>query len=408
MDERTTQAVDGTVEKSSEVARIEGDINQTRTQMSGTVSEIEQRLSPAHLKEQITDIKESALGSYHDAKDHVKDDLAKEYRNTKAKLEQEMAELRLRMNLEIANAKQAVHDATVGRVENMVHDAQETVTDAKTTVFEVVRANPIPAALVAVGLGWLLMSARSSGGASGARRMRARRELRIQQDPYGHAQAGSTRYPYSQLQGSYGGEEQSGLDETMRDMKAGVSRLGHRIGQGASEVGHKVEDAGHKVQEGVSHLAHQAQDAAHSVGEKVGNLAHQASEGVTSLAHRAGEGAGALAHDARDAASRLATTATSAGRSAYHGVEQGFENTLRDNPLALGAVALAVGAAIGLALPHTEREDEWLGGTRDRLFNRAQHAAHDMLETAEHRAEAFAGELAPKQAASTHGNGANV
>jgi hypothetical protein len=31
--------------------------------------------------------------------------------------------------------------------------------------------------------------------------------------------------------------------------------------------------------------------------------------------------------------------------------EQSFEGTLRENPLAVGAVALAVGAAIGLALP---------------------------------------------------------
>jgi ElaB/YqjD/DUF883 family membrane-anchored ribosome-binding protein len=40
----------------------------------------------------------------------------------------------------------------------------------------------------------------------------------------------------------------------------------------------------------------------------------------------------------------------------------------RENPLAVGAAALAAGVAIGLLLPSTRREDEMLGKTRDHLL----------------------------------------
>lgn len=419
MDKRASQPV-VVPATPDEVTSLVGDISQTRASMSSTVNEIEQRLSPAHLKEQISEIKDSALGQYHEAKDHLKDDLVKEFQEAKGRLEQEMMEARLKINHEIEQAKQAVHDATVGRVEHMVHDAQETVIEAKTTVFEVVRANPIPAALVAVGLGWLIMSARSSGGASGARRVRARRETRGYEPPagYGYTYAAGSRNEYARLPAGRERDQrggQSALDGAFHDVQSGVAKLGHRIGEGASEVGHKVQEVGHKVQEGASELAHQAQGAVHTVGETVahlahqasegvGHIAHEASEGVGALAHRASEGVGSLAHETRSAASHLATNASVAGQRVYRGVEsgviraeEGFESALRANPLAVGAIALTVGVAVGLALPHTEREDEWLGETRDRLVDRAQHVAHDVLEAAEHRVESLAGELAPNQ-----------
>lgn len=50
---------------------------------------------------------------------------------------------------------------------------------------------------------------------------------------------------------------------------------------------------------------------------------------------------------------------------------------MTDNPLLVGAGALLVGAAFGLAVPETERENQWMGETRDSLVDRAQQAAGD-------------------------------
>ena len=70
--------------------------------------------------------------------------------------------------------------------------------------------------------------------------------------------------------------------------------------------------------------------------------------------------------------------------------EQTVESTMRENPLALGAVAIAIGAAIGLALPHTETEDEWMGETKERLIHRAEGMAGEAI----HKAEEAVGQLA--------------
>jgi hypothetical protein len=58
-----------------------------------------------------------------------------------------------------------------------------------------------------------------------------------------------------------------------------------------------------------------------------------------------------------------------------------LDSWIRQNPLAFGIAALAVGAAIGLSLPETETENEWMGETRDTLVERAQELKENAVET---------------------------
>ena len=50
---------------------------------------------------------------------------------------------------------------------------------------------------------------------------------------------------------------------------------------------------------------------------------------------------------------------------------------VRSNPLLVGAGALMLGVAFGIAVPETDVENEWLGEARDSVMNRAQQMAHD-------------------------------
>ena len=283
-------------------AAIRGDIERTRGDMSRTVNEIEERLSPAHIKEQVAsvtagvksdieqkvaDLKDSVIGGYHETKDHVKDDLSRELRGA-----------RHMVTDEITHARTAVRDATVGRVEHMVHDARESVTDAGTSVLDTIKENPIPAAMIGIGIGWLLF-----GGASRARRSPER-----------------TMHRY-------------------------------RLDAGQS-YGYMAHDAGETV-------SHFAQDARHRVADVAG-----------------------------EARMRGQRVARGAGRQIMR-AERGVENTMRENPLALGAVAIAIGAAIGLSLPHTQVEDEWMGDTKERLLHRAEDFAGEAI----HKAEDAVGQL---------------
>ena len=74
------------------------------------------------------------------------------------------------------------------------------------------------------------------------------------------------------------------------------------------------------------------------------------------------------------------TVSTGAASQARR-VERGLEQTLKTNPLALGAVALAVGAAVGYSLPRTERENALMGEARDHLLDGASHLAHDASQS---------------------------
>lgn len=53
---------------------------------------------------------------------------------------------------------------------------------------------------------------------------------------------------------------------------------------------------------------------------------------------------------------------------------------LYERPLVLGALGIAVGAALGASLPTTEREDELLGPMRDDLVERTAEAGREQAE----------------------------
>ena len=101
------------------------------------------------------------------------------------------------------------------------------------------------------------------------------------------------------------------------------------------------------------------------------------------------EAAGTVSDMANSAADTLASSAaatadmaTSAGRSAH--------NLLQDQPLAAAAVGLAIGAAIGAMLPHTELEDEQLGAYREKLRESAEETLKEGLDAAKQvAAEAY-------------------
>ena len=355
--------------RNDRTAFIRDDIERTRANMSRTVDAIEERLSPAHIKEQVADIKQSVLGEYHEAKDHLKEDISRELREAKEKVQLELREAREKVRDEIRDTRMAVREATVGKVEHMVHDARETVTDAGTTVLDTIKANPVPAALVAVGLGWLLMSGRSSGSsrrlASGTRGMRY--------DGAGYQ--GYQDYPGPDY-GSSRHEEQVGGPRRM------IRRGQHMVEGALHDAGESVAGVGHRVQEGATHLADQASGVARDVGQRVSHLAHEAVDNVEHLASDARRTAGHLAEDVRF---RSREMVRGAGRQARR-AEQTFESTLRENPLAVGAVALAVGAAIALALPSTEVEDQWMGEAKDRLLRKAEGLAEGAIHQVENKA----------------------
>src|SRR3954454_18553673 len=55
-----------------------------------------------------------------------------------------------------AETRARVRDATVGRFEDFKREAGQTMEQTRTGIVETVRSNPVPAAIAAVGVGWLV------------------------------------------------------------------------------------------------------------------------------------------------------------------------------------------------------------------------------------------------------------
>jgi ElaB/YqjD/DUF883 family membrane-anchored ribosome-binding protein len=70
---------------------------------------------------------------------------------------------RLNPNRLKQQAKDKVRDATIGRVQKMANTTIDKAKGAGRTVTDVVRENPIPAAMIAAGISWLAWSSRRSG-----------------------------------------------------------------------------------------------------------------------------------------------------------------------------------------------------------------------------------------------------
>jgi hypothetical protein len=88
------------------------------------------------------------------------------------------------------------------------------------------------------------------------------------------------------------------------------------------------------------------------------------------------------------------------GAMARRGRNQ-LQRMIQDNPLLVGAGALMLGMAFGLAVPETETENELMGETRDRTVGRAVDAARDAASQVGEAASGIVGSMTKGQTGRT-------
>jgi ElaB/YqjD/DUF883 family membrane-anchored ribosome-binding protein len=218
----------------------------------------------------------------------------------------------------VAEAKGTVRDATIGKVEemantagDMVNNVGQTAQEAGTGIVDTIRRNPLPAALIGIGVTWLAMSNRSSG--------------------------------YRSSEWTSGGRWNTG--GSTWDTTGSRRFAGDYQGSG----------------EGLTD----------KFGGAVGQVQGKAGEAVGQVQGKAGE----VASTVQQSAAQLPYVAKQ--------VQDNAGRVVQENPLAVGAIALAVGAAVGMALPTTRPEHEFMGQARDSLIGRAESAASDAMNQAE-------------------------
>jgi ElaB/YqjD/DUF883 family membrane-anchored ribosome-binding protein len=108
-------------------------------------------------------------------------------------------------------------------------------------------------------------------------------------------------------------------------------------------------------------IGDRARDVSSSVGDAADNARRAAEQRLDDIGTNASR-----------AADQVGTTATQAVTQAQQAVES--------NPLAFGAIAVAVGTAIGLALPATQTEKRVMGDAGGRLIDQVESAVSQPLD----------------------------
>ena len=248
--------------------QLRSDIEGTRAEMSQTINEIQERLSPEHLMDQVKEtVREATIG----------------------KVERVMEQV----GGTIAEVTEPAREA-MGRAGTAI---KETGISVGTSMWK----NPIPVALIGLGFGWLMVRKYRGNGGDYEMARSPRTRLNISTDP---GEYGATTGPLDQV-------------------KETASQLANRSTTALSDLGTK------------------AKDGASAIGTRFGQV-------------------------------------------------------LRDNPLAVGAVAVAAGTAVGLVLPSTKMEKEYVGEASEKLVDKAQEVARGAID----KVQSAAQQMAPEKSAS--------
>jgi uncharacterized protein YjbJ (UPF0337 family) len=270
-----------------------------------------------------------------------------------------------------AQAKDAVKDATVGRAQDMMNDAGDTAKGFGYTIIESIKQNPVPAAIAGFGLGWLFMSSRQTKQTQG----RTYRDYTYPSDYYGRR----TDYGYR-------------------------TGYGYRY-DSAPSAGDRFGQAQHAAQDTASRVAGTVQDTA---GQMAGTVQDTASQVAGTVQDTAGQVVGSVQDTAGQVAGQVQGAAGQMMDQAQYGAyraQTGFQQLLEERPLVVGAVAVALGAAVGLAIPETPQEQQIMGEARDTLMDRAQQTVQETAQkvTTVAQEAASAAKDAAQDAAQEHG-----
>lgn len=233
--------------------------------------------------------------------------------------------------------------------DSMMHNAMDYMkSDATREYFSnlgrTVRDNPMPAALIGLGIGWMMYSNNSSSS-----NPRVRNHFNDKRQKSARRDAANTP-PQTHEYDDYLYDEDLYEEDLVDDDLVVVEET--YVVDGDPSVG---DDS---VQGSSSESARQK--------------AGRAKQGARDRMSRARRGAGEQMHNASDRARDTGAWLT---------------NMAQENPIATGALGLAFGALIGGLVPASRTEQQAMGRTRDRVVDRATQAGSEQLNKASDKAQ---------------------
>jgi hypothetical protein len=305
-----SSAMDAPTEERTREIRAE--IEQTRGEMSETVNAIQDRLRPSNIASNAAEGVKSTAAHAAESVRNLAGDKAQ---------------------------------AVAGKARNM----------ADSEPVQYARANPIPTAMIGIGIAGITWMA--LGG----------REARSQQR---HRRGGSPR-DWRRL---------APYDEGARSYRGGTGYAG-QSGSGFGDAG--FGEAGYPGQSGFEtaaaytpELIAGSRDAYSAEGRMFGRSEDEGRRG-------------GMGRSAQDLRRRAQQTTRQAQRT--------LQSTWRRNPLMMGACSAVLGFMVGMAVPETEAENEYMGEARDNAIEGVQQSVRDTVQKVQNAASSAVGLVSGEQ-----------
>ena len=298
-------------------------------------------------------------------------------------------------------------------VDQALQTARDTGGEFTLNLGRTIRENPVPTALLGIGVGWLMLAGRRSANGGYVEHYDefeedydARRSYQVSSTgvaPTSGVETADTDMPDDwsaayEAQGDVDAEGQPSGGDRVQAAKATGKEAYEQVRQGAAGAGAKLSASAQRGTHAARDAADRAKASARDMrgrlsgtGRKTSERAREMASGLSdrasataaraklygsSVADRASEAYRRGEYVARDASGRAREVAGSAGSFA------------REHPIAIGFGIAALGAAIAAFLPRTQREDELMGETADEVKAAAREQAGAQAERARDAAAA--------------------
>lgn len=326
---------------------IRAEIAETRSALSQDLAALGEKLSPEHLKEGargvIEEVKHAASDTIRDAKEAA------------------VGTLRHATDAAVGSLREA-KDHAFDAVTETAHEIGARAQRVGYATSNFVSTHAIPLSLVGLGIGWLMLSMNHA--------TRREQGQRLPRDGRGYAYE-PRRLGYSER--FDGAVERAGqLRERAADTV--IERVGETVQAARARVGEGVDEARSRMHDTFDSARARVGETVEAARNRMGDLRAQASD----LGHDLGARASDLSHQAYSQLQRAGTRT---------------REFTDENPIAVGALAIAAGVGVGLLLPSTRRENALVGETRDRLVHDAQRAASRLGESVQRTASELKGAI---------------
>jgi hypothetical protein len=266
-----------------------------------------------------------------DHDERVREQLTPDDQKSPERLEQEANQARARLERTVDELSNRLSPGEL--LDQGLHMVREHGGEFGRTLGNQVKQNPLPLIVTAIGLSWLMFGTRTRGEGY----------VEPYRDPVRYnARTGDLRF-----------SDASGVVPTrarVDDEPGVVDRVKGAASEAKDRAAGAVEDAKHGIGDAVDSAKSAVKGAAARIGAMTGTARQ-------------------TTHDMRD---RIEETATSTRDTLVH--------LLDEQPLVVGGLGIALGAALGAMLPSTESEDRLFGGASSRMTSKAKRVAAEQYE----------------------------